>query len=115
MQSEKNRNRRELEDNDHRDEEENLPRSNDSRRMRKNVEEPRKELIEEFRLNPENDFVHSKDKDEGSTKFDNLYASFLPSSDYYERSYIHLDVVTHLLCLSITNHSRKKKKKKKKN
>ena len=33
----------------------------------------------------------------GSSQLDNLYAMSLPSSDYYERSYMHRDVLTHLL------------------
>jgi hypothetical protein len=36
----------------------------------------------------------------GSKELDNLYASYLPSSDYYERSYMHRDILTHLIVTS---------------
>ncbi|CAF1437569.1 unnamed protein product [Adineta steineri] len=41
--------------------------------------------------------LNKKDKLEGSAQLDNLYASYLLSSDYYERSYMHRDVVTHII------------------
>ncbi|CAF1375860.1 unnamed protein product, partial [Adineta steineri] len=43
--------------------------------------------------------LNKKNKLEGSAQLDSLYASYLPSSDYYERSYIHRDVVTHIIVI----------------
>ncbi|CAF1604534.1 unnamed protein product [Adineta ricciae] len=69
-----------------------------SKRVRHNNEEEHgeKELINEI-SSYSNAEIHRKEKSQGSAQFDNLYASLLPSSDYYERSYMHRDVVTHVI------------------
>ncbi len=67
-----------------------------SKRVRRTEEHVEKELINELSSNSDMEF-HKKEKIEGSSQLDNLYASFLPSSDYYERSYMHRDIVTHII------------------
>ncbi|UJR29733.1 hypothetical protein I4U23_017281 [Adineta vaga] len=68
-----------------------------SKRVRRNNEEHvEKELINEISSNS-NIEINRKEKSEGSTQLDNIYASLLPSSDYYERSYMHRDIVTHII------------------
>ena len=66
------------------------------KRSRPNEEKVEKEMIDHFSFDPSPE-VKDREKDEGSTRLDNLYASFLPSSDYYERSYMHRDVLSHIL------------------
>ena len=60
-----------------------------------------KELIHEF-ISSSTKVEKSSTKNgvAGSNQLDNLYASVLPSSDYYERSYMHRDVLTHLVVTS---------------
>ncbi|CAF1478514.1 unnamed protein product [Rotaria magnacalcarata] len=70
--------------------------STTSKRIRRDEEHVEKELISEFSSNSV-DELNSKEKIQGSTQLDNFYASFLPSSQYYERSYMHRDVVTHII------------------
>src|SRR5690242_14634062 len=67
-----------------------------SKRIRQNEEINEKELICEFESNS-NKKLNLKEKSEGSKELDNLYASYLPSSDYYERSFMHRDIVTHII------------------
>ena len=67
-----------------------------TKRSRPNEEKVEKEMIDHFSFDPSPE-VKDRDKDEGSSRLDNLYASFLPSSDYYERSYMHRDVLSHIL------------------
>jgi WD40 repeat protein len=69
--------------------------SSTSKRLRVN-EEQEKEFINTLSYNPENE-LNRKEKVSGSIELDNLYASLLPTSNYYERSYMHRDVVTHIL------------------
>ncbi|CAF0896929.1 unnamed protein product [Adineta steineri] len=68
-----------------------------SKRVRKTEEHVEKELINELSSHNDNEFNRKEKHQQGSTQLDNLYASFLPSSNYYERSYMHRDVVTHLI------------------
>ena len=77
------------------------PRSSSSttKKSRQNDENPDKELIHEIT----SDFhgrSTRKEKSVGSKELDNLYASYLPSSDYYERSYMHRDILSHLIVTS---------------
>jgi len=70
--------------------------STTSKRIRREEENIEKELINELSSNS-NIELNKKEKSIGSTQLDNLYASFLPSSDYYERSYMHRDILTHII------------------
>jgi hypothetical protein len=72
-------------------------RSPVSSKARRHEENVRKELIEEFSIESNQNFQRKEDKSSGSKELDNLHASYLPSSDYYERSYMHRDVLTHLI------------------
>jgi len=63
-------------------------------RVEKNEE---KEFVNEFESESSLSKSNEKEKSVGSNQLDQLYASYLPSSDYYERSYMHRDVVTHLV------------------
>jgi hypothetical protein len=56
----------------------------------------KKKLINEISSNS-NIELNKKEKSVGSTQLDNLYASFLRSSHYYERSYMNRDVLTHII------------------
>ncbi|CAF3618352.1 unnamed protein product, partial [Rotaria sp. Silwood2] len=67
-----------------------------SKRIRRDEEHVEKELINEFSSNS-NIELNPKEKSQGSSQLDNFYASFLPSSHYYERSYMHRDIVTHVI------------------
>jgi hypothetical protein len=73
--------------------------STTSKKIRRNEENVEKELINEISSNS-NVQLNKKEKNVGSTQLDNLYASFLPSSHYYERSYMHRDVLTHIIVTS---------------
>lgn len=70
-----------------------------SKRIRSNDVHPEKELINEISIQSNEKSFH-KDKSSGSKELDNLYASYLPSSDFYEKSYMHRDVLTHLIVTS---------------
>jgi hypothetical protein len=67
-----------------------------SKKHRKTEENVKKELINEISIDSNENF-NRKEKIIGSKELDNLYASYLPSSDYYERSYMHRDILTHLI------------------
>ncbi len=70
--------------------------STSSKKIRKNEENVEKELINCLSSNS-NIELNEKGKNVGSIQLDNVYASYLPSSDYYERSYMHRDILTHLI------------------
>lgn len=77
--------------------------STTSKRVRRdrNEEYIEKESINEFSSNSTDD-LNKKDKKGNihSKELDDLYASYLPSSDYYERSYMHRDIITHIIVTS---------------
>ena len=77
------------------------PRSSSStiKKFRQNDENPSKELIHEITSDSHGRSTR-KEKSTGSKELDNLYASYLPSSDYYERSYMHRDILSHLIVTS---------------
>src|SRR4051812_5686539 len=61
-----------------------------SKKARRDEENVGKELIEEFAIDSNRNSTRKEEKSVvGSKELDNLYASYLPSSDYYERSYMH--------------------------
>ena len=66
--------------------------SSKSKRIRVD-DEVKKEMINEFRSEPLVEVTRA----EKAKRHDDLYASLLPSSDYYQRSFMHRDVVTHVL------------------
>ncbi|CAF3597894.1 unnamed protein product [Rotaria sp. Silwood1] len=66
------------------------------KRSRRDKDDVEKELINEF-CSSSNIELNRKEKVHGSSQLDNFYASFLPSSQYYERSYMHRDIVTHVI------------------
>ena len=85
-------------------------RSNDEKgeehlkkRIRRNENEDEKELIREFSFNVNSDEMNEKRWKENesyykrSKQMDEYYASLLPSSDFYEKSFMHGDVVTHVI------------------
>ncbi|CAF1252664.1 unnamed protein product [Rotaria sordida] len=89
----------EVKDNDRKRVESNYVRNSSAttpKRIRRNEEHVEKELINEFSSNS-NIELNPKEKSQGSAQLDNFYASFLPSSQYYERSYMHRDIVTHVI------------------
>lgn len=67
-----------------------------SKRSRRTDEHVEKELIHEI-SSANVELTRHEKQQQGSAQLDHLYASLLPSSDYYERSYMHRDVVTHVL------------------
>jgi hypothetical protein len=71
--------------------------STTSKKVRSNEDKiEKKELISEISINS-NIHFNKKEKKFGSKELDDLYSSYLPSSDYYERSYMHRDILTHII------------------
>lgn len=73
------------------------------KRIRRNENENEKELIDELKWNVPSDEMNEKRWKEnssyynGSKQMDEYNASLLPSSDFYEKSFMHRDVVTHVI------------------
>lgn len=83
-----------------REETDDYPSKKSKKQRRSNNDaDVHREYIEHFQVET---FVddNSKVKSEAPSNFDNLHASNLPSSDYYEKSYMHRDVVTHVIVTS---------------
>ena len=98
--SEHQRNRRELREDEneihHHSHEKDSTESNAAKKRRRDDHQSEKQLIDEFKTN-DDEQSEIRDKQNGSTQLDSLYASKLPSSDFYEKSYMHRDVVTHII------------------
>ena len=71
-----------------------------SKKFRQTDQNSTKELINEFTVNSPDKSLRKDKSNSGSKELDNLYASYLPSSDFYEKSYMHRDILTHLIVTS---------------